>query len=115
MSTPPNNRVTLEGRQAGLEMARLCDREVEQFIREGEWTEDERCASCAFRRGTVPNGCPQTQLDAMKAVMEHEPFFCHAVSQPGTKVCAGWFASVQAVKDKPPITCPWKFSEPDEP
>lgn len=109
-----HNRVSPEGKKMGEQMARLCDRESKKFIAEGEWTEDERCASCAFRLGTVPNGCLQTQLDVMKAVMEHEAFFCHMVDTPGTKVCAGWFASVQAVKHKPKVICPWPYSPPDD-
>jgi hypothetical protein len=96
-------------------MARLCDVEVAKFIAQGEWEKDERCASCAFRLGTVPNGCVQTQMDVMKAVMEHEAFFCHVGERKGTKVCDGWFASVQAVKNKPKVICPWNYSPPDEP
>lgn len=110
-----HNRVTQEGRAMGEQMARLCDREAAKFIRDDEWQEDERCASCAFRAGTVPNGCLQTQLDAMKCVLEHKPFYCHATEKPGTNVCAGWFASVQAVKDEPAKVCPWPFSPPDDP
>lgn len=57
------------------------------------------CLSCAFLRGTVPNGCPQTQLDAMKCTVEGVPFLCH-VEKVGDskKVCAGWFAAHQAIK-----------------
>lgn len=108
------NRVTREGRKIGAQMARLCDIEVQKLIAEGEWTEDERCKSCAFRLGTVPNGCPQTQMDVVKSVMEHEPFFCHMTPTRGTDVCGGWFASVQAVKDKPKVVCHWPFSPPDD-
>ena len=114
MSAKEHNRVTPEGAACGREIARLCDTECEKLIAEGEWTEDERCASCAFHRGTVPNGCLQTQLDCFKAVMEREPFFCH-VHPPGSKVCAGWFASVQRMKGGPKIICPWDFSPPDKP
>lgn len=99
----------------GEQMSRLCTIEALKLLAVGEWTEDERCASCAFRHGTVPNGCLQTQMDVMKSVLEHSPFFCHAVAEPGTKVCAGWFASVQAVKDKPKVICPWPYSPPEDP
>lgn len=109
-----HNRVCAKGKEMGAQMARLCDQEVKKLIAEGEYEEDERCASCAFRLGTVPNGCLQTQLDVMKAVMEHEAFFCHAVEAPGTKVCAGWFASVQAAKKHPKVICPWPYSPPDD-
>lgn len=106
------NRVTPEGKAIGAQMARLCDIEGAKLIAEGEWTEDERCRSYAFRLGTVPNGCPQTQMDALKSVMQQEPFFCH-VADPGTQVCAGWFACVQASKKQPPVTMPWPYSQPD--
>lgn len=108
-----HNRVSPEGQKLGEQMARLCDQESKKLIAAGEWEKDERCASCAFRSGTVPNGCLQTQLDTMKSVLEHNAFFCHAVEVPGTKVCAGWFASVQAVKGKPKVICPWDYSPPD--
>lgn len=113
MNTEPRkqNRVSQEGKKIGEQMTRLCDREAKKLIAEGEWEDDERCASCAFRLGTVPNGCLQTQCDAMKCVMEHEPFFCHATEL--TEVCAGWFASVQAVKHTPKVICPWPYSPPD--
>lgn len=109
-----HNRVTPEGKAVGEQMARLCDREAVTLLVEGEWTEDERCESCAFRKGTVPNGCVQTQMDAVKCVMEREPFFCHMGPNPGTEVCAGWFACVQAVKHKSKVICPWDHSTPDE-
>lgn len=104
------NRVSKEGIAMGVEMARLCDVEVPKLIAMGEWEEDERCASCAFRAGTVPNGCSQTQMDVLKCVMEKQAFFCHATPVQGTKVCAGWFASMQAVKNSPPMECPWPMS-----
>lgn len=115
MKTLDHNRVSPPGKALGKEMARFCGVEVKKLIDEGEWTEDERCASCAFRLGTVPNGCLQTQGDAFKCVLEREPFFCHAVEQIGGKVCAGWFAMVQSVKGKPKVACPWPYSMPDEP
>lgn len=108
-----HNRVTLEGRQCGERLSRMTDSEVGKLIAEGEWTEDERCVSCAFRHGTVPNGCPQTQLDVLKCVMEHEPFYCHMTDPVGTEVCSGWFAAMQAVNKKPPVKLPYEFSPPD--
>jgi hypothetical protein len=110
---PQHNRVSPEGKNLGKQLARLCDRQAEQFIVDGEWEKDERCDSCAFRHGTVPNGCLQTQLDALKSVLEHEPFFCHVEQPKGSHVCSGWFASVQAVKNKPKVICPWPYSPPD--
>ncbi len=113
-TTQEHNRVSLEGKMIGEQMARLCDIEVKKLIRDGEWSEDERCKSCAFRAGTIPNGCVQTQMDTMKAILEHEAFFCHSVDQVGSKVCAGWFASVQALKKAPKVVCPWDYSPPDD-
>ena len=117
-TTPPlpreHNRVCPDGKRLGAEMARLCDQEVKKLIADGEYTEDQRCASCAFRLGTVPNGCLQTQMDVMKSVLEQNAFFCHMTDRPGTKVCAGWFASVQAAKKHPKVICPWDYSPADE-
>jgi hypothetical protein len=108
------NRTTPEGIEMGTEMARLTERHVQALVEQGEWKDDERCSSCAFRKGTVPNGCPQTQMDALKSLLEHKAFFCHAVGCVGTKVCAGWFAAVQGVKHLPKMECPWPFSPPDD-
>ncbi len=95
----------------------MTDIEVGKLIVEGEWTKDERCASCAFRFGTVPNGCPQTQLDALKCVLEQETFSCHVArdGEPaGVHACMGWFAAMQAARKRPKIKAPWKFSPADE-
>lgn len=91
----------------------MTDKEVGKLIAEGEWTEDERCASCAFRHGTVPNGCPQTILDATKCVLEKRTFACHVPKgdmPAGTHACMGWFAAMQAAKKKTAIVCPWPYS-----
>ena len=75
------NRVTPEGRALGENMVRLTEPAIARLADEGE--PDERCKSCAFRLGTVPNGCPQTQLDALKAVIEDVPFMCHQANRAG--------------------------------
>lgn len=111
--TKPHNRTTPEGRNLGEQIARLCDVEALKLMREGEWNHDERCASCAFRKGTVPNGCPQTLMDAMKCLMEKVPFHCHVGEKGEAEVCSGWFASMQAIKDKPKTKCDWEFSPHD--
>lgn len=56
---------------------------------------DERCGTCAFRPGTVPGSCIQTQADALKAIMEDVPFMCHAHEKDGQfdRICHGWFAA----------------------
>lgn len=113
------NRVTPEGRALGESMVRITEPAIARLADEGE--PDERCKSCAFRLGTVPNGCPQTQLDALKAVIEDVPFMCHQADRAGWP-CHGWFAArvhlnrLARVKGPlPDMQCPWDFSPPDEP
>lgn len=86
-----HHRVTPEGRLLGEQTARLYD------IAKGRLSEPipvtrlteltERCKTCAFRAGTVPNGCAQTQLDVTKCAAEGIPFYCH--THPG-QLCRGW-------------------------
>ena len=118
--TKDHKRVTPEGRAIGRQMADLADRAVARLATEGE--SDERCKSCAFTHGTVPNGCLQTQMDVMKAVVENVPFNCHQADRKGWS-CHGWYA-VRAVinvteKAKGALLdqvgpCPWDFSPPDD-
>lgn len=118
--TKDHKRVTPEGRAIGRQTADLADRAVARLATEGE--SDERCKSCAFTHGTVPNGCLQTQMDVMKAVVENVPFLCHQADRKGWP-CHGWYA-VRAVinvteKAKGALLdqvgpCPWDFSPPDE-
>lgn len=112
-----HKRVTPEGRAAGFNLVRLTEPAIAELEREGE--PDERCKTCAFRLGTVPNGCLQTQLDAMKAVVEGVPFLCHQADRKGWP-CHGWYAARVAVQSaekargvKLQATCPWEFSPPD--
>lgn len=116
--TKDHSRVTPLGKQMGQAMAKLADRMCEQLAADGE--PDDRCKSCAFRLGTVPNGCIQTQSDVLKAVSEDVPFLCHQ-GKPGQRsICHGWFAMRVLVgrledatgKGLPP--CPWEFSPPDD-
>jgi hypothetical protein len=78
----------------------------------------EMCASCACRAGTVPNGCLQTQLDILKAVVEGAPFLCHAPRDG--RMCAGYIAArAQQVADPLPpeavaLISKWQYSPPDE-
>ena len=112
-------RVSTEGRALGEQLARLTDKAAATLAAEGE--PDERCKSCAFRHGTVPNGCLQTQMDAMKAVVEDVPFLCHQHDRKGMP-CHGWFAARVAIDRAErargiPLgvtKCPWEFSPPDE-
>lgn len=70
----------------------------------------ERCKSCAFRAGTLPNGCPDTVWDALKCVVEMRDFSCHQHFDENGKpidICVGWLLAVsnhapqlpQAIKD----------------
>lgn len=113
-----HKRVTPEGKALGVTMAKMADKGQSWLTAEGE--ADERCKSCAFRLGTVPNGCPQTQLDVYKAVVEKVPFGCHQADKKGD-VCHGWFAvtnlirRMEKIKGPLPIqSAPYEFSPPDE-
>jgi hypothetical protein len=104
-----HHRVSPEGRAAGWQNATLYDK-AEQSL--GAMADpDERCKTCAFRVGTVPNGCEQTQLDVLKCVIEQKPFHCHQHGQ----VCHGWFTVSVALAGKIPAgtTAPWPMSPPD--
>lgn len=116
-----HKRTCAEGRSLGAVMARIADAESVLLAAQDE--PDERCVSCAFRAGTVPNGCLQTQLDVYKAISEKVPFLCHAKLGSDGKphaVCHGWFAVMQRVKKIEAVTgialppVPWEFSPPDE-
>lgn len=104
----------------GEVMARLADAECAALAAKDE--PDERCKTCAFRAGTVPNGCFQTQSDALKAVVEGVPFMCHhhrSSTGQHTHICHGWFAVRRIVMRKEKATgqrlapAPWDFSPPD--
>lgn len=111
-------RVTPEGREMGEHLVRITEPAIRYLQLQGE--PDERCRSCAFRAGTVPNGCLQTQMDALKAVVEDVPFLCHQHDRKGWP-CHGWFAARVAILKAerenggplPVASCPWPFSEPD--
>lgn len=118
--TKDHKRVSPEGRVLGARMASLYDRALAVLAAEGE--SDERCKSCAFTHGTVPNGCLQTQMDVMKAVVEGIPFNCHQADRKGWP-CHGWYAlravigATEKVKGKlvdQVGPCPWEFSPPDQ-
>lgn len=102
-------RITPASIELGQIAARMADKSVAHLEAEGE--PDERCKTCAFRLGTPPNQCADTLMDALKCVVEKEPFFCHV--KRGFP-CHGWFAAVVATKGMPPIQAPWPFSH-DEP
>lgn len=88
------SRITPEGKELGKRLAELADEGVECLKKDDEQP-DTRCASCAFRKDTVPNGCPVTQLDAFKSVFSKDTMFaCHCVNEGGEmRSCHGWVAA----------------------
>lgn len=115
-----HSRVSPEGKRMGAEMAKLADAENKALQAVDE--PDERCKTCAFTAGTVPNGCLQTQMDALKAVVENVPFMCHAHKDKAgnyDRICHGWFLVSRIAKryEKAKGELPkvdWDFSPPDE-
>lgn len=109
-----HHRVSPVGQAAGAQLVRLVEPAIARLAAEGE--PDERCKSCAFRAGTVPNGCAQTMMDALKCVIEDVPFLCHVNTyrDGSPKICHGWFAAAWARGDAPAGKAPWHFSPPDE-
>lgn len=103
-------RVTPLGREYGENLVRLVEPEIARLAADGE--PDARCATCALRAGTIPNGCVQTLADLTKCIFEQEPFHCHhdndRVGNP-TKVCHGWLAAI-VYRVGSPIKLPWAFS-----
>lgn len=86
------NRPTAEGRALGVELARFADAAAAEHPEL-----PERCRTCAFRLGTVPNGCVTTQMDALKCAIEGIVFLCHERPMDGPNcpivdgsLCAGW-------------------------
>lgn len=76
------NRPTPEGIALGKELARLTDR-AEAEVRARFPKAKERCGTCAFRLGTIPNGCVETVMDALKCALEYRTFDCHETMVKG--------------------------------
>lgn len=106
-----HSRVTPEGQALGTQMARLFDIAVRRLAENAR--PDTRCKSCAFRPGTVPNGCAQTQLDTSKCAAEGIPFYCHQA----TGICHGWATVNAGLGDLLPSlvghSCDYPLSPPD--
>ena len=101
------NRTTPEGQELGSHMARFCD-EAEPRARLKAPDILPRCASCAFREGPhLANGSPETQMTALKCVLEGEPFRCHDVHREGD-ICSGWLM-LHLGGDGKTMTAPWDF------
>lgn len=70
------NMPTPEGSKAGEFLANAADAEMLQ--RKANFPNHvERCATCAFRKGTIANGSPQTLLDALDCFVTGGDFMCH--------------------------------------
>lgn len=104
------NRPSPVGIETGSHLARFTDKAEQDWHEAGMNFIPQRCASCAFRSGTVPNGCVTTVADAMKCTMERKPFHCHhGMKGHGPEsVCAGWILLNSA---QPPVQAPWKYSD----
>lgn len=113
------NRPTPEGRELGEQLARLFEQAFAEQLKQFPDMK-QPCKTCAFRRGTFPNGCPDTVFDALKAVMEGDPFMCHHSPKNAngdyTEICIGWFVSYAAAhtNGKPPIKCPYPYSHEEQ-
>lgn len=118
-----NDRVTPAGMALGRSTAKLATVGRKLLADAGlmdmhlPTVRNEMCKSCACRPGTVPNGCEQTQMDFLKAIIQGDRFLCHAPKDG--RVCAGWVAARAAVAEKPiPIelrllvAC-YEYSPPD--
>lgn len=112
------NTPSPEGRLLGTQLA-LLHGKAEPAVLAQFPDHAKRCASCAFRAGTVPNGCFITAMDALKAVVEGDPFYCHhdlADDGSPTAICAGWAIAVTSIdaaarKRLLPLTADWEFSK----
>lgn len=120
-----HSRVTPEGQSMGASAARLAELGKQRLLDAGlagvtaPRLRDEMCKTCACQRGSVPNGCLQTQLDFLKAVVEGTPFLCHAPHDG--RLCAGWVRARAEIAANPPppglvaLIAKHKFSPPDVP
>lgn len=108
------NRPSIEGAKLGEQLARLTDTALVR-LRERFPDHAEPCESCAFRRGTVPNSCLPTVMDALKCVVEVKDFFCHQGPKGRRNdLCVGYMIALSAVADRKPGSVPWQFSHVDD-
>src|ERR1700686_367015 len=101
------NRPCELGKSVGENMSKLAD-QAEEDCREKLGFVAIKCSTCAFKSGSIPNGCLTTVADAMKCTMENEPFFCHHKIEDGkpTTLCAGWLMMDRSNK----VEAPWEFT-----
>ena len=109
------NRPTSIGKKIGRHLARLTDR-CEKSLRLSGRIVPHPCGTCAFRRGTIPNGCEETVNDAMKAVAERDrTFMCHERpnGEAPSKVCGGYAIVTTALElsGAPIKKTPWEYGD----
>jgi hypothetical protein len=98
------------GYALGANLARFAD-DAEARLKADGYEVPERCSTCAFRVGTVPNGCITSVMDATKCMIEHVPFLCHHDKAHKTP-CAGFLAIMaNGGPDSQPGIAPWPFSD----
>lgn len=111
------NVPTPEGRILGEQIARLT--EVDLAERRKRFPNHaEPCGTCAFRRGTYPNGCLATVMDALKCVVEGNTFYCHEHRKgKPLEPCTGWFIASAAAhargaipKEVLKVAADWKYT-----
>jgi hypothetical protein len=87
------NLPTEAGAALGVEFARLTAPALEQSKQVGH---PPPCVECAFVKGTEPNQCGPTLMDAIKCVVEVTPFYCHmgVVGGEPKRLCAGFMAAM---------------------
>lgn len=111
------NRPTPLGRKAGELFGRLIDKSANE-LRDKFPDMQERCKSCAYRPGTIPNGCEETIMDAIKCAVELEPFYCHERFDKEGKpidICQGWVIAISTtdaakVRERCFPKAPWPYS-----
>lgn len=105
LSSKEVNAPSSDGIALGKEVTRFADLELEKRKRNFP-NHVERCATCAFRKGTAANGCAATLMDAMKCVIEgRDEFMCH---ERENHQCVGY--AVLKRDDERGPECPWPFS-----
>lgn len=100
MKNKQSHRICEESIMAGKMLAERVQPVFDHILKRGG--KDERCKSCAFREGTLPNRCADTVLDASKCMLEGHEFHCHIDMEDGkpTRLCAGWEAARLALGGK---------------
>ena len=99
MASAPDrgDRPSRHGRLMGEMLANLADAGAALGLA-------ERCATCAFRRGTLANMSAGTGLTAWKCAIgvDPDPFACHHGMKDGqpTRECAGYEAARRAPFDR---------------